>query len=183
MIFFCPLVSIGQTVKPLTVGDVLPDITFQKVINYNDTSATLSDFKDKYIILDFLAVWCGACISKLPALDSLQLKYKNKLSVILVDCMRRSHDTEEKITRLVTTNWQETYHKNFNCVVVADSSNLFKTLFSFKMVPHYVWLDTKGKIIAITSSAEVTDANIGLMLKGTRLSLPIKQDFNSKNSN
>ncbi len=101
----------------------------------------------------------------------------------MIDCMHRSHDTEEKIFTLVTANWQETYHKNFNCIVVADSSDLFKTLFSFKMIPHYVWLDTKGKIIAITSSAEVTDANIGLMLKGTALSLPVKQDFNSNNSN
>lgn len=183
MIFFCPLVSIGQTAKPLMVGDNLPDITFKKVINYNDTTARLSDFKGRYIILDFWAVWCGACITKLPALDSLQQKYRDKLSVIMIDCMRRSHDTEEKITRLVTTNWQETYHKNFNCVVVADSSGLFKRLFSFKVIPHYVWLDTKGKIIAITSSAEVTDANIALMLKGSKLSLPVKQDYQPQKSN
>ncbi len=45
MIFFCPLMSIGQTAKPLTVGDVLPELTFQKVINYKDTTAKLSDFK------------------------------------------------------------------------------------------------------------------------------------------
>jgi thiol-disulfide isomerase/thioredoxin len=143
----------------------------------------LSDFKDRFIILDFWAVWCGACISDLPELDSLQEKYKDMLSIILVNCMRRSHDSEKRIRELFTKNWQQVYHKDFNCLVVADSSNTFKRLFSFKVIPHYVWIDTKGIILAITSSAEVTEANIALMLQGKKISLPLKQDTHPKNSN
>jgi len=180
-----PLVSAAQSapVKPLTIGDTIPNITFQKVINYKDTTAMLSDFKGRYVILDFWAVWCGACISELPQLDSMQEKYRDKLSIILVNCMRRSHDSEKKIRDLFTKNWQQVYHKDFNCLVVADSSNIFKQLFSFKVIPHYVWIDPDGVILAITSSAELTDANIALMLQGRKLSLPVKQDTNPKISN
>ena len=170
-------------VKTLTIGDIVPDITFQKVINSNDTIANLSDFKDKFTILDFWAVWCGACISELPRLDSLQQKYKDNLSIILVNCMRRSHDSEKRITDLFTKNWQQVYHKDFNCLVVADSSNTFKHLFSFKVIPHYVWIDPAGVVLAITSSAEVTEANIAMMLRGKKISLPVKQDTPSKKSN
>jgi hypothetical protein len=97
--------------------------------------------------------------------------------------MRRSHDTEKKIRDIVTKNWQQVYHKDFNCMVVADSSTLFRHLFSFKMIPHYVWIDTKRTIVAITSSAELTDASIALALQGRKLSLPVKEDSNLKNSN
>ena len=169
--------------KPLSIGDTVPDITFHKVINSNDTTANLSDFKDKFIILDFWAVWCGACISELPKLDSLQERYKDNLSIILVNCMRRSHDSEKKIRDLFTKNWQQVYHTDFNCLVVADSSNTFKHLFSFKVIPHYVWIDPAGVILAITSSAELTDDNIALMLRGRKLSLPVKQDTKPKISN
>ena len=180
-----PILSSAQAppVKTLTVGDTVPDITFQKVINSNDTILNLSDFKDKFIILDFWAVWCGACISELPRLDSLQQKYKDRLSIILVNCMRRSHDSEKRIRDLFTKNWQQVYHKDFNCLVVADSSTQFRHLFSFKMIPHYVWIDTKGIIQAITSSAQLTDANIVLMLEGRKLALPVKQDSDLKISN
>ena len=173
-----PILSSAQAppVKTLTVGDTVPDITFQKVINSNDTILNLSDFKDKFIILDFWAVWCGACISELPRLDSLQQKYKDNLSIILVNCMRRSHDSEKRIRDLFTKNWQQVYHKDFNCLVVADSSTQFRHLFYFKMIPHYVWIDTKGVIQAITSSAEVTEGNIAMMLQGKKISLPVKQD-------
>jgi len=180
-----PILSAAQSlpVKALNIGDTVPDITINNIINYKTTSAKLSDFKSKYIILDFWAVWCGACISKLPALDSLQKKYEDKLSIILVNSMRRSHDSEKRIRNLVTNNWQQVYHKKFNCLVVADSSNTFRSLFSFKVIPHYVWIDTKGVILAITSSAEITEANIALMLHGTKLSLPVKQDANPKTLN
>ena len=180
-----PLLSGAQSLLPkaLTIGDTVPDITFQKIINSTDTTAMLSDFKDRYVILDFWAVWCGACISELPRLDSLQQKYKDNLSIILVNCMRRSHDSEKKIRDLFTKNWQQVYHKDFNCLVVADSSNTFKHLFSFKVIPHYVWIDPAGVVLAITSSAELTDANIALMLRGTKLSLPVKQDTKPKISN
>lgn len=180
-----PFLSSAQMppVKPLTVGDTVPDITFHKVINSTDTTANLSDFKDKFVILDFWAVWCGACISELPKLDSLQERYKDNLSIILVNCMRRSHDSEKKIRDLFTKNWQQVYHTDFNCLVVADSSNTFKHLFSFKVIPHYVWIDPAGVILAITSSAELTDDNIALMLRGRKLSLPVKQDTKPKISN
>jgi thiol-disulfide isomerase/thioredoxin len=173
-----PLLSGAQSapVKTLTIGDTVPDITFQKIINSPDTTAMLSDFKDRYIILDFWAEWCGACISKLPQLDSLQEKYKDRLSIILVNCMRRTKDSEKRIRELFTKNWQQVYHKDFNCLVVADSSTQFRHLFYFKMIPHYVWIDTKGVIQAITSSAEVTEGNIAMMLRGKKISLPVKQD-------
>jgi hypothetical protein len=67
--------------------------------------------------------------------------------------------------------------------VVADSSNTFKNLFFFKMIPHYVWIDPGRVILAITSSADLTDANVGLMLQGRKLSLPVKQDTKSIISN
>ena len=43
-----PLLSAAQSplVKPLTMCDQVPDITISNIINYQTTSAKLSDFKE-----------------------------------------------------------------------------------------------------------------------------------------
>lgn len=170
-------------IKPLTIGDTLPDITLRNFINYKDTAAKLSDFRGKFIILDFWAAWCGACITALPKLDSLQVKYEGWLNIILVNCTRRSHDTEKSIKNLATNNWQNAYHKNLNCLVVADTTDMFRHLFTFKVIPHYVWIDPNRVILAITSSDEISETNIVRMLKEGVISLPVKNDTNPNNSN
>ncbi len=39
--------GVGQKIQPLTIGDTLPDIALNNIINYKTTSARLSDFRDK----------------------------------------------------------------------------------------------------------------------------------------
>ncbi len=49
----------------------------------NGTPLTESDLKDKVVLLDFWAVWCGPCIRTFPHLRELREKYADKGLVII----------------------------------------------------------------------------------------------------
>ena len=51
--------------------------------NLNGKTVTLSDFKDKVIILDFWATHCPPCIQEIPDFVKLYNKYKNKGLVVI----------------------------------------------------------------------------------------------------
>ena len=82
--------------KNYQIGDRVPEILFDNILNYTNTQGKLSDFKNKAVILDFWATWCGSCIKSFPHLDSLQKQFKNNLQILLID--NSSRDDIQKIT-------------------------------------------------------------------------------------
>lgn len=59
-------------------GFTLPDLSGKKV--------SLSDFRGKWVVLDFWGSWCGWCIKGFPALREAYEKYGDKIVVIGIDC-------------------------------------------------------------------------------------------------
>lgn len=59
--------------------------------NLEGQDVSLSDFKGKWVILDFWGSWCIWCIKGFPELKEAYAKYKDKLEVIGIDC----NETEE----------------------------------------------------------------------------------------
>lgn len=56
----------------------LPDLDGKKV--------SLSDFRGKWVVLDFWGSWCGWCVKGFPALKEAYKKYGDKIVVIGIDC-------------------------------------------------------------------------------------------------
>ena len=68
--------------KPATLGAgaVAPDFVMRTV---DDKEVRLSDFKDKIVILDFWATWCGPCIASFPHTQEIAKKYADQGVVVL----------------------------------------------------------------------------------------------------
>ena len=65
--------------KLLKPGTVAPDFILPMMNNYK---VQLSEFKGKYVLLDFWATWCPDCRKDIPAVKELYEKYGSKVEFI-----------------------------------------------------------------------------------------------------
>lgn len=171
LVFTAAISVYGQTgsqpQKPLAVGDTVPALVFRKMINYPDSSLSLSHFKGKAVILDFWATYCIPCIESFPKLEKLQREFKDDLQILLL-----SNYDENGIRR---------FYRNKSDLILPTAFydhklDPFDRLFPHREIPHYVWIDKTGRIAAITSALAIDSANITAFLKGKVCGLPVKDD-------
>jgi uncharacterized protein (TIGR03435 family) len=150
--------------NPTKIGKTSPNLAFEKIINFNQSSATLADFKGKVIILDFWATWCSPCIKSLPELEALQTKYKSDLQVITI-----TSDPAERIEKFLSK-------KPLKLPVVIDEQRKLATVFPHRTIPHTIVIDKSGIVRAITSSSQITEEIIGKVINGQEVNITEKKE-------
>lgn len=70
----------GKAVAPGKVAPVftLPDPDGKMV--------SLTDFRGKYLVLDFWGTWCGWCVKGIPEMKKSYAKYSDKVEFLSIDC-------------------------------------------------------------------------------------------------
>ncbi|NII27497.1 redoxin family protein [Pseudoflavitalea sp. X16] len=150
-----PFSNLMAQQKEMKVGDELPNLKFE-VVNYKQPFITLSDFDEEIIVFDFWATWCGACISSFKKLDSLQRAYLGKIAFLPV-----SYESRKKVA-LHLGKINSINRTSFPSVV---NDTVLMKLFPHSVIPHYVWVNKKGKILALTQTDQITASNIDRALQ------------------
>lgn len=165
---FCMPKSLAQskTTRPLTIGDTIPNIRIDHVLNASNSSQLSELTNGKYYILDFFATWCAPCVKALPELEKFQAQYRDQLMIIPV-----TYEDSSKVIKLL--NKRQDLDNNLEFITNSTELN---ELIAFKLLPHEVWVNNKGIISAITDGYQVTDDNIKKFISGYLLDLPIKRD-------
>lgn len=167
----CVLTSIYaqsiSEIKPLSIGDVVPDITINHIINYKTVSVRLSDFRGKLLILDFFSTHCGPCIAALPKMDDLQQRFGNNIQIFVVD--------DEPAARVLSFLKTNRIGKTVSLPFITSDTILNK-LFPHVIVPHEVFINADGAFIAPTYADQVNTENIKELLAGEDVHLRIKED-------
>jgi len=151
----------GAQLRPLKIGDAVPDITFT-MVNFTKPQVKLSDFKGRLLILDFWSIWCGSCIHAMPGLQQLQEQLGDKIMVLPV-CFSF---TREQVQAFFDKRNGTPREINLPSAVCENGGSVLDSLFPTKYFPREIWIDTGGILRAITESAYVTKENIEKMLQG-----------------
>ena len=151
--------------QALTIGQQVPDRAITGIINGENFLSAIKSYKGKLLILDFMSTGCVPCVSILPRLDSLQVKYHDQLQIILV-----TPDERARVESFVKR------HPKLRLPVVAADTVLEK-LFPHEYISHVVWIDGAGTVKAITHSEYINEKNIMEALQQHPLHWPVKRDI------
>jgi len=151
----------------LSIGDTLPEVRLTKIFRQEGGQLNLKSFYSKLLILDFWGTWCDPCILAMPKMDSLQTKYRGQLRILPV-----SDESYDKVKNVMQTN---PVLKHLSLPSVTGDSKL-NSLFQHRTVPHEVWINEKGIVVAISSELEVTEENINVALQNKTTGIRVKQD-------
>ncbi|MCH5226307.1 MAG: TlpA family protein disulfide reductase [Muribaculaceae bacterium] len=131
-------VEMAQKQQALQSGSVdAPDFTL-KDIEGKDVS--LSEFKGKWVILDFWGTWCPWCIKGFPELKKAYEEYAGKLEIIGIDC-RDSEEAWKAGVEKYQLPWVNVYNH--------DNSNVLND-YGVQGFPTKAIVNPEGKISNIT---------------------------------
>ncbi|MCH7409984.1 TlpA family protein disulfide reductase [Belliella sp. DSM 111904] len=146
-----------QKLEPLEVGDKIPNLKFKNVLNHPTGEILISDYKGKLLILDFWATWCAPCVASFPKLDSLDKAFGDELAILPV-----TYQDKEEVEKLFSRMAKLKEIKK--PMVYGD--NMLRELFPHQTLPHYVWIDKNGTVLAITGIEDLNEENINNALDG-----------------
>ena len=98
----------------------------------------LSEFKGKYILLDFWSQGCGPCLQSLPEMEEVAKLYKDQMEVVSI-CSDPKESWLDFIERkgLTGNQWNE----------FAKGKTGLAAVYQVKAIPYYVMISPKGEIV------------------------------------
>lgn len=139
------LVEASANKAKTSVGAMYLDL---EGVNPKDESQTmkLSDFagKDKYVLLDFWASWCGPCRAAMPEIKRLNDTYGNKGLEVLGLVMSDKLEDHLASAEALGVTWTQIF----------DSKNEFGNIYGIEGIPTLILLDKDGTILVRTHDKE-----------------------------
>jgi peroxiredoxin len=142
-------------IAQVDVGQMAPEISLP---NSNDSVINLSSFKNKVLLIDFWASWCGPCRRSIPGVVKLYKKFKDKgfeVFGVSIDA--------NKAEWLAAID-----HDKITYTQVNDNTgwhSLIATQYNVNAIPATFLIDKKGKIIAIDAEGGYLKRKIKRALK------------------
>lgn len=123
--------------KSVKVGDEMVD---GDLYDLEGNVRHLSEFKGKYILLDFWSMGCGPCVASLPEMEEIAQLYKDKMEVVSI-----SQDSKEQWKSFVAkkkmkgNQWNELRQGNTGLAAAYQVIG----------IPHYVMIAPDGRVLQV----------------------------------
>ena len=143
--------------RATSIGAIAPNFTQNDV---NDKPVSLTDFKGKYVLLDFWASWCGPCRGENPNVVRAYKQYKNKNFTVLSVSLDRPGKKDEWLAAIKADGleWTQVSDLNF-------WNNAVAKLYGITFIPKNYLIDPSGKIIAKNLRGDDLDQKLAELFK------------------
>ncbi|WP_336833518.1 TlpA disulfide reductase family protein [Sphingobacterium siyangense] len=150
----------------LKPGDKIPDAVWNQSLElnyFNGKKKTIkfADLKGKLILLDFWATWCPSCIEGFPHLEDVLAINKDEIAVLLVNSTQ-TKDTQKRVQDLKKK--YKTAYGFQTSLPYLFGDTIFQQLFPHNAVPHVVWINKDGILVANTYPNALSKENITAVL-------------------
>lgn len=141
--------NVASSQNELEVGKMAPNIN---ITDYIFNTPSDKNFKNKFILLEFWATWCGPCLEEVPSLNKLQEKFKSKKDFVFISITNEKPDKVLRTLKRIP----------FNSIVVSDQTGkTFKNFIEDKdgsySIPKTILIDNKGIVKWIGSPYDLND--------------------------
>lgn len=124
--------------KPLAYGQPAPNFTLP---NLNGDLVSLTDFKNKVILVDFWASWCKPCRDQSPELVELHNNYRSKGLTIMSVSLDRNNERWLQAIKDDNLNWTHVSNlKHWKDPIAAE--------YNVRSIPELFLIDEKGAVLA-----------------------------------
>ncbi|MGB0715138.1 MAG: TlpA family protein disulfide reductase [Phycisphaerae bacterium] len=150
-------VGLLNSAKSLQVGMVMPDF---EATTLDGKKVKLSSLRDKVVLVDFWATWCGPCVAEFPNLQQAAKKYGEQFVILSIS----GDDSAATVKRFKKK-------KPLPGIVTWDGKNGRYPLmekFNIEGLPTWYLLDSKGRIVAIDPFGKKLAASIDTALASKR---------------
>lgn len=140
------------------VGDVAPDF---EATTLDGTPFKLSDYRGKFVLLDFWATWCSPCVVELPnVIEAYETYHDQGFEIIGISLDDDRDALDTFMTQWPAMTWTQVFDgKGWESRV--------GRLYGVTAIPHTLLLDKEGKVFAKDLRGDALSSALAEMLAAT----------------
>lgn len=147
----------------LTPGATIPDFSF---VDFEGKARKLSDYRGKYVLLDFWGTWCPPCVAEVPSLRQLYGRFHSRNFEIIGMDNEAGWDgaTAEEMSKAVSKAKAFAAERGMSWTHArTDSIDLLvRNRFRVRSYPMKLLLDPQGRLLSLINDGDYQELSATL---------------------